>query len=620
MSPADDPRFTELVSGYLDASLSGEQEAQLLEFLQEPRCQERFLEVVRLQSEIAGLLAAPVADDTMAALVLQDIAKGPAGDASPAAVEPLIPPSIGSSPPSRRLAFPRRAWFLGGVAAAVLIAVGFLGVQRFWFRPPPIVARLTQTWERVFVFGGDGCWHPAQPGQVVRAGEGVATVGEGSGAGVQYTDGSRLELGPNTTLTQVADAVTGQLRGEPDKRVILTQGALEVSAVEQPEGHPMVLQTPHAEVIVRGTRFTLESETETTALTVNRGKVQFTRRDNNRSIEVDAGRFAVAEPGAEQFASKPLADPEHVVEVNLARGIRIGHKGGWSALAFSPDSGALAGGMLEDGEVRLWQLDGVQPKRTAVFSKFTKALWSVAICPDGRTLAAGGVEKAACLWDVRTRQALAMLPHKDHVRAVAFSPDGRTLASGGHDSTLRLWEPDTGSERAVFQENDRGGWAGVYSLAFSPDGRRLAVGLSDRRVRIRSLPSGEALVTLTGHSDFVRSVAFSPHGDLLATASGNEVIVRDAATFAERYRLAASAPVAFSPDGNLLATGDMAPALWDAATGRKRAVFRGHRKIFAIAFSPDGGWLALGDWPNITLFRHTDIEGASWTGPPAPPR
>jgi hypothetical protein len=622
ISPADEPRFTELVSGYLDASRSREQEAQLLEFLREPRCQERFLELLRLESEIASLLAAPVADDMMAALVLQNIGEGLAGEeAFPATAGPLVPPRLVFPSPSRRLAFPRWVWWLGGVAAAVLLVAVFFWRQRSGFALPPLAARLTQTRERAFVFGADGYWRPAQSGQEVRVGEGIVTVGDGSGASIQYADGSRLEMGPNTLLTQVVEPAQRGRRGEePDKRVVLMEGVLEFRAVEQPPGHPMIVRTPHAEVVVRGTRFTLESETDATALRVRQGAAQFARRDRPRSIEVEAGYSPVAEPGAEQFVARLVPDPPGAVEATLARGIRLGHKGGWSALAFAPDSSAVAGGMLEGSEVRLWQLDGGQPKGLVEFAGFTGALWSVAISPDGRLLAASGVDKAVRLWDVRTRRVLATLPHNDHLRAVAFSPDGRTLASGCFDGTVRLWQPETGAERAVFPEDDRGGWAGVYSLAFSPDGRRLAVGLSDRRVRLHSLPSGRTLVTREGHTGFVLSMAYSPRGDLLATASENEVIVREAATLAERYRLAASAPVAFSPDGGLLATGNVTPALRDTATGRKRASFRGHRKIYALTFSPDGKWLALGDWLNVTLFRNTDIAGVFWAGPPAPLR
>src|SRR5262249_55480762 len=55
--------------------------------------------------------------------------------------------------------------------------------------------------------------------------------------------------------------------------------------------------------------------------------------------------------------------------------------------------------------------------------------------------------------------------------------------------------------------------------------------------------------------------------------------------------------VAFSPDGTLLATGggDHVVRLWDVATGKQRAKFKGHtRVVVAAAFAPDGRTLLTG--------------------------
>ncbi len=149
MNPDDDPRFVELVSSYLDAALSPQQEAQLLEVLQETHYQRRFLELVRVHAEVAGLLAAPVSDDVMAAFVMQDLAGPPAEAAAGAVVlPPLIAPPAGggvlrAGPPyhSRWSRLRGRAWWLAGVAAALLIGAGLgrVYVARPTVSPPPAV-------------------------------------------------------------------------------------------------------------------------------------------------------------------------------------------------------------------------------------------------------------------------------------------------------------------------------------------------------------------------------------------------------------------------------------------------------------------------------------------------
>ena len=76
----------------------------------------------------------------------------------------------------------------------------------------------------------------------------------------------------------------------------------------------------------------------------------------------------------------------------------------------------------------------------------------------------------------------------------------------------------------------------IWSLAFSPDGHMLASGggrsmvsddwLSprDMSIRIWSMDSGRELVKFTGHTDNVRSLAWSPDGTLLASGSDDGTV------------------------------------------------------------------------------------------------
>src|SRR2546428_8243015 len=79
MSAAELSHFDELVSRYLDDALTDTDAAELAALLAQPPLAARFLEMTRLNSEIAGLLAAPVPDAAMVELVRTDIERILAG-------------------------------------------------------------------------------------------------------------------------------------------------------------------------------------------------------------------------------------------------------------------------------------------------------------------------------------------------------------------------------------------------------------------------------------------------------------------------------------------------------------------------------------------------------------
>ena len=143
----------------------------------------------------------------------------------------------------------------------------------------------------------------------------------------------------------------------------------------------------------------------------------------------------------------------------------------------------------------------------------------------------------------------------------------------------------------------------VSSLKFSPQGSLLAVG-GYQEVRLIDPRSGAMLASLSGHADYVRSIAFSPDGKMLAAAGGGpqrdgEIKIWDAQSHqllkTMRGHKDCIYSVAWSPDGKLLASGsyDRAVKLWDANTGKEVRNLQDHiDAVFAVAFSPDGKHLA----------------------------
>lgn len=59
----------------------------------------------------------------------------------------------------------------------------------------------------------------------------------------------------------------------------------------------------------------------------------------------------------------------------------------------------------------------------------------------------------------------------------------------------------------------------VFSVAWSPDGRKIATASGDHTARVWNSSSGSTLLSLTGHVDDVTSIAWSSDGSKIATAS-----------------------------------------------------------------------------------------------------
>jgi WD40 repeat protein len=283
----------------------------------------------------------------------------------------------------------------------------------------------------------------------------------------------------------------------------------------------------------------------------------------------------------------------------------------------------------ETRDILLNALQG-RPRLTSFLHIHEGSGSSVALSPDGKTIAAGYVGSdgrwgGVVLWDVEARKRLVDEPltvENADFSSVAFRADGAMLAAGFRHRTggggIALWYT-TGRKSPLpillpVLEGD------VQSVAFSADAKTIAVGY----VVDRDAGSGVVLWDVAarkhladGHLPInqgqVTSVAFSPDGKTIAAGYFKSEVQGfvalwdvDARKRSDAQLLAIKegrvSSLAFCPDGKTIAAGysnggSGGVVFWDISV-RKRVVEESipvkEGGVVGVSFSPDGKTIAAG--------------------------
>jgi WD40 repeat protein len=234
-----------------------------------------------------------------------------------------------------------------------------------------------------------------------------------------------------------------------------------------------------------------------------------------------------------------------------------------------------------------------------------KAAWTVAIAPDGRSLAAGAHEfEGGTVWllDFESGEQRWLLERlaPDHL---AFSPDGRLLAITRFESGLiRLVDARTGAALSAVQATGR-----IGSPVFSADSRSI---VATERTRIFAVDTQtgatlwelatEAPVTHLALDDQGRQAVavFAP--STVRTLDAQSGAVLSDATLEGPFPALAEDSWAFvqSPDRRrLLKVGELAMGLYATADGSRRVEPRPLPENFSpgrrVQFSPDARLVAV---------------------------
>jgi len=177
---------------------------------------------------------------------------------------------------------------------------------------------------------------------------------------------------------------------------------------------------------------------------------------------------------------------------------------------------------------------------------------------------------------LRERHAWELVSHEDAVKVL---PDGKRLVTfsqigNAGASAPRIRDAATGAVVAVLE----GHTAGLVTVAVSPDGKQIVTASFDNTARLWRVADGAALGTFKG-PETIRSAAFSPDGQRIVTGSSGGAQIWQAANDTAPLRVLATPEetvntAEFSADGQSITTTSSTSAVPARWTRTPHAVIR----------------------------------------------
>ncbi|BBO59254.1 NACHT domain-containing protein [Mycoavidus sp. B2-EB] len=240
------------------------------------------------------------------------------------------------------------------------------------------------------------------------------------------------------------------------------------------------------------------------------------------------------------------------------------------------------------------------------YLKEESSVRSCVYSPDGKTFAVN-LGYAINVYDVLSWEKIYTLSdheqgYWDHDRIMLYSPNSQQIATYvdtkydiKHGNTeVRLWDMRSGQlSRTLSGHSDK-----IYSVMYSPDGVRLASGSKDQTVRLWNVETGATLYTLC-HTEPVDKVIYLPRGQQIAFCTEGGVWLWDVETAVARYALNHTKPiyeVIYSHSGQQIAARSSSNILlWNVQSGQlSRTLSLG--KFRGFIYSPNDQQIASYDW------------------------
>lgn len=206
------------------------------------------------------------------------------------------------------------------------------------------------------------------------------------------------------------------------------------------------------------------------------------------------------------------------------------HQDSIKGLKFTKEDGTLTNILTSYsglGNIRIQQWDLNLGKQ--LIAEYLDVKGNVVVAPYGGTAVSDNNDGTMKVWDVKTKKTITILkgkPTGDPYNRLTISPGGEMVASGGKDTIIRVWDTRNPEQNST-QFTLIGHTSPIERLAFSSDGKSLAsssYNVKSRKAAIRlwNMTNGKIISNITQNRNRVKTIAFSPDGKILVSASGDD--------------------------------------------------------------------------------------------------